>query len=567
MKRAIILCLLVSVALGSNAQSYRGNYSMGLRMDDDSYAKVPQLATQLTRGYRALPSSHSLKRFCPTPQSQGQYGTCTSWATAYAARTIAEAVKNNWTSQAIIDREAFSPPFIYKQIKLKDDVNCQFGSCIDEAMEILKTKGTPKYKAFHPMCTSSIPVELFTSAYDYRIDNYFRLFSVNDEASAKINKTKMALSEDCPVVIGMKCYDSFSDATDVWSGEKDTLRGGHAMCVVGYDDNKYGGAVLIMNSWGTRWGNGGFTWVRYSDYTSCTKYAYQMYVSKDAPQPRPQPAPVPKPANGGITFTWASATATKSSKYALKVLVDAPDMITNTRVLVNGSLSRGIVPVENDGHKYAINKMLTLSEGQNKITVEVTSGGKTARIEKTVVCTTIVEHTLSGSFYVQLATGEKMGVSRITGTGLPRFKADDSYISGTRYRVYIQNNEPAYVYVLSSDLTNKVGKVFPPADNISPALLYRSNYIAIPNEKYYMQMDNTIGTDYLCVLYSKEPIDINTVIARLNASSGDIYKRLSSVLGAEIVPSYNAGIEGASIAFKAKSSKKLVPLVLEVTHK
>jgi hypothetical protein len=52
--------------------------------------------------------------------------------------------------------------------------------------------------------------------------------------------------------------------------------GGHAMCVVGYDDKKYGGAFLLMNSWGPEWGNNGFAWVRYGDFKYYVREAYGL---------------------------------------------------------------------------------------------------------------------------------------------------------------------------------------------------------------------------------------------------------------------------------------------------
>jgi hypothetical protein len=46
--------------------------------------------------------------------------------------------------------------------------------------------------------------------------------------------------------------------------------------VVGYDDKKYGGAFLIMNSWGPSWGNNGFAWVRYPDFRYFVREAYGL---------------------------------------------------------------------------------------------------------------------------------------------------------------------------------------------------------------------------------------------------------------------------------------------------
>jgi len=55
--------------------------------------------------------------------------------------------------------------------------------------------------------------------------------------------------------------------TGLWQpkvGEE--MFGGHAMCVIGYSDSKYGGAFEIMNSWGTEFGEGGFFWIKYNDF-------------------------------------------------------------------------------------------------------------------------------------------------------------------------------------------------------------------------------------------------------------------------------------------------------------
>ena len=53
--------------------------------------------------------------------------------------------------------------------------------------------------------------------------------------------------------------------------------GGHAMCVIGYDDNKNGGSFHVMNSWGEDWGNRGNFWVTYRDFEHFTKEAYGLH--------------------------------------------------------------------------------------------------------------------------------------------------------------------------------------------------------------------------------------------------------------------------------------------------
>ena len=52
------------------------------------------------------------------------------------------------------------------------------------------------------------------------------------------------------------------------------------MCVVGYDDFKYGGAFEVMNSWGEEFGDDGFIWIKYSDFYKLVQEAYVFDVGE-----------------------------------------------------------------------------------------------------------------------------------------------------------------------------------------------------------------------------------------------------------------------------------------------
>jgi len=67
----------------------------------------------------------------------------------------------------------------------------------------------------------------------------------------------------------------------------DNLGGGHAVMIVGWDDQK--GAWRIKNSWGTGWGEGGFAWIAYGSnrigrHTSWIKAASSFYQLQISPQ-------------------------------------------------------------------------------------------------------------------------------------------------------------------------------------------------------------------------------------------------------------------------------------------
>jgi hypothetical protein len=79
----------------------------------------------------------------------------------------------------------------------------------------------------------------------------------------------------------MNCPDSFQTAKGVWRPPENAALdyGGHAMCVVGYDDAQYGGAFEVQNSWGENWGNSGYIWIPYEVFDRFANEAYEIIES------------------------------------------------------------------------------------------------------------------------------------------------------------------------------------------------------------------------------------------------------------------------------------------------
>ena len=148
------------------------------------------------------------------------------------------------------------------------------------------------------------------------------------------------------------------------------------------------------------------------------------------------------------------------------------------------------------------------------------------------------------------------------------FIMDRSYPSGTLFELVISNDEPAYVYAISSDLTYKTYKIFPFTDRMVAYLPYRQNNVAIPDEDSYNMLDETTGTSYFCFLYSKESLEIDEIMKKIENSEGNFWERLNKVLDdkrvekEDITYSYDGKIN-----FKAKSQdKSVVPVLVEINH-
>lgn len=502
-KKILVSLVAFSICLSSFAQA---KYFMsGVPKDDGTYDRLPRRKEMATKG-SSLPSSYSLVPYCPKAGDQGYYGTCTCWAAVYAARTIAEAVNHGWTDKEHVTDEAFSPIYIYAKTKKQSDSNCQKGVHISDALEALKCNGSPKLDSFDPKC--AMPDELVgrtdlaNEAGKYKIENYHTLFSIRcNDKNLKTSMVRKAISEKRPVVIAMwldeASFNKTKDLLDLqgvsgnFPTKNDDIEGYHAMCVVGYDDNRYGGAFQILNSWGADWGEKGFFWAKYEDFARSVDQAFDFYVAptaKPLPEPEPKPEPKPKPK---------------------------PKPQPKPVLHFDGSF-----------------EMWHIKTPDNKPT------------------------------FASLP----MDVSFLPKANASCYQLKGGVRTGDQLRLYLDNHEPAYVYVITSDDQNNVDIMFP-FDNYSPALTYKSNLIALPDEDHTMKIETIKGTNYWLLLYSKEELNINDIKAKLEKANGNFYDKVKHTLGDKMVPNEDLRFVENRIEFSARSEKSVVAVFIEAKHR
>jgi hypothetical protein len=228
-------------------------------------------------GKNPLPESVSLLRFAPQRGNQGQQGSCVAWSSAYGARTVLEAASTGVDPNQI----KFSPSFLYNQIGLE---GCE-GSYIQRAMEQMSKQGALPLNQFpysDQECERQPNSQQIRDAGQYKIHGFTRL-TTGDNEVINVRAVKEHLAKDAPVVIGMMVGQSFMQdmmGQEVWhpqGGDESGMgMGGHAMCVIGYDDRKSGGTFQIMNSWGQEWGKDGVGWVKYGDFKNYVREAYGL---------------------------------------------------------------------------------------------------------------------------------------------------------------------------------------------------------------------------------------------------------------------------------------------------
>ena len=266
--KLIIFILLINQPL--IAQNYisvgANKYFLGCKLNKKEYLKIPESNYPQTRGLEKLQTSFSLSKFLPEVGSQGYTGTCTSWATSYYTLSLLYNIENH-------SNISFSPFFLYNNLKSSKDSACLDGIYIFEALDFLKYKGGIPSSKYLDQCrlNKDTSTKNWDLAINYRIKNYKSIGQDN-----RIQRIKKSLSLLKPIVIAINTPDSFATSLngDTWDGIVDDMRGGHALSLVGYDDNKEGGCFEIINSWGKEWGNNGKIWIKYSDFE---KLVYEVY--------------------------------------------------------------------------------------------------------------------------------------------------------------------------------------------------------------------------------------------------------------------------------------------------
>jgi C1A family cysteine protease len=262
-------------------------FSFGATLDEAKYDEA-MVFEPLAYGnaQNALPSRVSLKQFAPDRLHQGRQGSCVGWASSYAARTILQAQATRQAPNQL----AFSPSFLYNQIALR---GCQ-GAYMLDAMESMEQVGALPFQQFpydERSCTNRPNSNQQRSAQEFRIKGYNRLTLGANNYTPDMEGIKQHLNQGAPVVIGMQVGGTFMHqmrGKQLWQPtQRDySMYGysGHAMCVIGYDDNYQGGAFQIMNSWGDSWGDDGIAWVRYNDFRHFVKEAYGLFPMGNSEQ-------------------------------------------------------------------------------------------------------------------------------------------------------------------------------------------------------------------------------------------------------------------------------------------
>lgn len=209
----------------------------------------------------ALPSFVDLRSGCSDIVDQGDLGSCTS-----------NAIVSGLREYILLEDKAITPLRLSRiyhywwERYLEGTVNEDSGATLRDGMKVLNKYGvcTEETRPYNIEDFEVTPTEIENQeAQNYTIPAYERLLS--------IDQIKHAVFNNNIVVFSITLYTSFEKKT-----KKDGIvhmpcflekkLGGHAMCIVGYNDNFLNGSFIVRNSWGESFGDKGYCYIPYKMY-------------------------------------------------------------------------------------------------------------------------------------------------------------------------------------------------------------------------------------------------------------------------------------------------------------
>ena len=234
-----------------------------------------------------LPASFIINDVTPV-ENQGELGSCTANAADNASKIRAAVAGAQWfngSRLAFYYLEREHDGTLRKDCAAPPEPVHDCGSTLSTAAWVLQDCGIAP-ETLWPYDIADYdkapPASYVQQAVKDKTTTAQRLDAADENTT--ISNIKAAVSSNYPVIFGINCYPEIQNVGKDGNVPMPTAgeqpEGGHALCIVGYDDTHQNpdgskGAVLFKNSWGSGWGcqkdgtaadgstNGGYGWLSY----------------------------------------------------------------------------------------------------------------------------------------------------------------------------------------------------------------------------------------------------------------------------------------------------------------
>jgi C1A family cysteine protease len=211
--------------------------------------------------YDSLPRSVDLRSIVPEVLDQGNLGSCTAHALTMAQRIarIKQGLPDTRLSRLFV---------YYNERLIEGTVNEDDGAEIKDGAKVLGTYGVPPETDW-PYIENQFTIKPSDQAYKDAIQDEANKYMIVEQTE---NEIKLCLSEGYPVVFGATLFSEFEGEEVARTGivpmptDASDQVGGHAILIIGYDDNTK--RFTVLNSWGNGWGDKGYCYFPYEYITN-----------------------------------------------------------------------------------------------------------------------------------------------------------------------------------------------------------------------------------------------------------------------------------------------------------